>query len=227
MPPCRSPPWPIDAARWVGDMSRGTGAWVGVGEELGGLLAFSIALRIAGLKAAIAATLLFVLLDGARRLVRRRPATRVWMLSNALALAGGAIDLSAATPALIRHEAAATNLLTAAVFLYGAFGRRPLVQEVAERWHGAPYGSERSDLRAFFRAFTVVWVGCFLVKALFYLWLTAHLPLGRALALRSAIGTGSFALMILLSWRGPSLFRLCRRCGLFAPPDAGLDPMRP
>ena len=208
-------------------MSRVTGAWLGVAEELGGLLAFSVALWIAGLRAAIAATLLFVLVDGIRRLVRRRPVTRVWILSNVLALVGGTIDLGAATPVLVRYEAVATNLLTAAAFLCGAFGRRSVVQEVAERWHGAPYGAERSDLRAFFRAFTLVWAGYFVLKALLYLWLTAHLPLGRALVLRSAIGTGSFALMILLSWRGPSLFRLCRRCGLFAPSDARSGPSRP
>ncbi len=208
-------------------MSRAAGAWIGVAEELGGLLAFSIALRVAGLRTAIAVTLLFVLVDGIRRLIRRRPVTRVWILSNALALAGGAIDLSAATPVLVRYEAVATNLLTAAVFPCGAFGRRSVVQEVAERWNGAPYGAERTDLRAFFRTFTLVWAGYFLLKALLYLWLAAHLPLERALALRSVIGGGSFAPMILLSWRGPSLFRLCRRCGLFAPSAAGFGPMRP
>ena len=49
-------------------MDRATGAWIGVVEELGGLLAFSIALRLVGLRTAIAVLLLFVLADGIRRL---------------------------------------------------------------------------------------------------------------------------------------------------------------
>ena len=48
------------------------GAWVG--EEPGGLLVFWIALGVAGIRAVIAATLLFVLADGIRRLVRVVPA---------------------------------------------------------------------------------------------------------------------------------------------------------
>ncbi len=200
----------------------------GLAGEIAGLLVFWAVLWGVGLRPAIAATLGFVILDGARRMVRRRPVTRVWMLSNALALAGGAIDLWAATPFMVRYEAIGTNLLTALVFLSGAFGRTSVVQEVAEGWRGAPFEAGRPDLRAFFRAFTLVWAGYFLVKALVYLWLAAHLPLERALALRSVIGTGSFALMILLSRRGASLFRLGRRCGLFAmPAGAAVDPARP
>ena len=197
----------------------------GVAEELGGLLAFWIVLWGVGLKAAIAATLLFVLVDGTRRLVLRRPVTRIWILSNGLALAGGAVDLSATTPVMIRYEAVATNVLTGLVFLFGAFGRKSMVQEIAESWQGAPFGSDRPDLHVFFRAFTLVWAGYFFLKALVYLWLAAILPLERALSLRSLIGTVSFVLMILISRRGASLFRLGRRHGLFATPaEPGPDP---
>lgn len=186
-------------------------AVLGLAEEFGGLPAFWIVLECAGLRAAIAATLVVVVADGARRLIRRRPMTRIWMLSSALALAGGAIDLRAATPFMIRYEAVGTNLLTGLVFLIGTFGTRPLVQEVAEGWHGAPFDPGQPGLRAFFRAFTLVWAGYFVLKAGVYLWLATELPLERALALRSVIGTASLVAMILLSRRGPALFRLARR----------------
>ncbi len=200
----------------------------GLAGEMGGLLVFWVVLWGFGLRPAIAATLGFVVLDGARRLLRRTPVTRVWMLSNGLALAGGAIDLWATTPFMVRYEAIGTNLLTALLFLSGAFGRTSVVQEVAESWRGTPFEAGRPDLRAFFRAFTLVWAGYFLVKALVYLWIAAHLPLERALALRSMIGTASFALMILVSRRGAALFRLGRRCGLFAlPAAAAIDPAHP
>ena len=190
-------------------------AVLGLAEEFGGLLAFWIVLDCAGLRAAIAATLVVVAADAARRLIRRRPMTRVWMLSSALALAGGAIDLRAATPFMIRYEAVGTNLLTGLAFVIGAFGARPLVQEVAESWRGAPFDPGQPGLRAFFRAFTLVWAGYFVLKAGVYLWLAAELPLERALALRSVIGTASLVAMILLSRRGPALFRLARRHGRF------------
>ncbi len=190
-------------------------AALGLAEELGGLLAFWIVLECAGLRAAIAATLVVVVADGARRLIRRRPMTRIWMLSSTLALAGGAIDLRAATPFMIRYEAVGTNLLTGLAFLIGTFGARPLVQEVAEGWRGAAFDPGQSGLRAFFRAFTLVWAGYFVLKAGVYLWLATELPLDRALALRSVIGTASLVMMILLSRRGPALFRLARRQGRF------------
>ncbi len=181
-----------------------------LGQELGGLILFWIVLWRFGLKPAIAATLLFVILDGARRLVRGLAFPKVWILSNALALVFGIIDLCSATPFMIRYEAVLTNLVSGGVFLIGAFGSKPMIQEIAEEREGKPF-EDRPDLRLFFKAFTLVWAGYFFVKALAYVWLMRSLPLEHALAIRSVAGTASFVVMLLLSFRGRQIHALSRR----------------
>ena len=179
-------------------------------QELGGLILFWIVLWRFGLKPAIAATLLFVLIDGARRLVGGIGFPKVWMLSNALALAFGLIDLRAATAFMIRYEAVVSNVIAGVVFLVGAFGRKPMIQEIAEERQGSPF-EDRADLRVFFRAFTLVWAGYFFVKALAYVWLARSMPLEHALTVRSVAGTASFVVMLLISFRGRQIHALCRR----------------
>lgn len=181
-----------------------------LGQELGGLILFWIVLWRFGLKPAIAATLLFVLIDGARRLIRGIPFPKIWILSNVLAVVFGAIDLRAATPFMIRYEAVMTNLVTGIVFFIGAFGSKPMIQEIAEQRQGKAF-EDRPDLRLFFKALTLFWAGYFFVKALAYVWLMQSLPLERALAIRSITGTTSLVIMLLISFRGPQLYALSRR----------------
>jgi hypothetical protein len=69
-------------------------------------------------------------------------------------------------------------------------------------------------VRHFFRLFTLLWAAYFFVKAAVYLWLGLMLPLEQALAVRSVVGTASFAAMIGLSFQGRRLFFLCRWLGL-------------
>ena len=179
-------------------------------QELGGLILFWIVYWQFGLKPAIAATLLFVLIDGARRLIHGLAFPKVWILSNVLALIFGIIDLRSATPFMIRYEAVITNAISGAVFLVGAFGSKPMIQEIAEERQGSAF-EDRPDLRLFFKAFTLVWAGYFFVKALAYVWLMQSLPLGQALAIRSVAGTGSFVVMLLISFRGHQIYALSRR----------------
>ena len=191
-----------------------------IGGEFGGLLLYWLALWRFGVKPAIAVALAFVLLDGLRRLVTRQPVTRVWLLANGVALASGVIDLQARALFMIRYEAVASNVLTGLVFLLGAFGRRSMIQEIAESWQGGRFAGETPELRVFFRTFTLVWAGYFFVKAAVYAWLITILPLERALAIRAVAGTSSFVVMILLSRQGKAIFRLSRRLGLFRPRPA-------
>ena len=184
-------------------------------QELGGVILFWIVLREFGLKPAIAATTLFVLLDGARRRLRGLPLTKIWMLSNTLALVCGVIDLRAATPFMIRYEAVLTNLVTGTVFLIGAFGSKPMIQEIAEDWQGSALITD-PDLRTFFRAFTLVWTAYFFIKAVAYLRLAQVLPFQQALAVRSVAGTASFVIMLLISMRGRQIHALTRRWNLLS-----------
>ncbi len=182
-------------------------------QEFGGAILFWIVLRRFGLKAAILATILFVLVDGARRLLRRLPISKIWALSNALVLVCGLIDLRAASPFMIRYEAVLTNLITGTVFLIGAFGKKPMTQEIAEDWQGRPFDADL-DLRLFFKAFTLVWAAYFFVKAAAYLWLAQVLPLQQALAVRSLAGTASLVVMLLVSMRGRQIYALSVRWNL-------------
>ncbi len=179
-------------------------------QEFGGVILFWIVLRQFGLKPAIAATMLFVLLDGARRRLRGLTFTKIWILSNTLVLVCGVIDLRAASPFMIRYEAVLTNLITGTVFLIGAFGSKPMTQEIAEDWQGAPFEAG-AGRRLFFKAFTLVWAGYFFIKALAYLWLAQVLPFQQALAVRSVAGTASFVVMVLISMQGRQIYVLAQR----------------
>lgn len=181
--------------------------------EFGGVILFWIMLWQFGLRPAIAATILFVLIDGSRRLVRHLPVTRVWIFANALTLLFGAIDLHAATPFMIRYEGMIGNVVIGLVFTAGAFGRKPMIQEIAEERQGEAF-ADRPDVRRFFKAFTLVWAGYFFAKALAYLWIMQSFPLGQALAIRSVVGTGSFVVMLLISSRGRRLYDMSRRWNL-------------
>ncbi len=177
------------------------------------MILFWIMLWQFGLRPAIAATVLFVLVDGTRRLVRHVTVTRVWIFSNALTLVFGAIDLHAATPFMIRYEATISNVIIGMVFLAGSFGTKPMIQEIAEERQGETF-ENRPDVRRFFMVFTLVWAGYFFVKALAYLWIMQSFPLAQALAIRSVAGTSSFVIMLLVSSRGRRLYDMSRRWNL-------------
>ncbi len=180
--------------------------------EFGPLIVFwALALGF-NTKTAIAGSLLTILVASGLKLYRRQSFTRLYLIVSALTLAFGAVDLCVATPFLLVYEAPITNVLTGAAFVVGAFGEKPMVQELAEKRADIP---QTQEMRRFFRLFTLVWAAYFLLKAAFYLWLAATLPLKEALALRSVLGSLSLGLMIALSvTQGRRLFFLARRLRL-------------
>jgi intracellular septation protein A len=181
--------------------------------EFGPLLVFwALALSL-GVKAAIAGSLTTILVDGVWRLWRGRPFTQLYVIVSALTLAFGAVDLCVATPFLLVYEAPITNALTGAAFVYGAFGARPMLMEVAAARPGVSF-PDTGETRRFFRLFTFAWAVYFFLKSGGYLWLAATLPLTQALALRSVLGGISLGVMTALSvTQGRRLFFLCRRLG--------------
>jgi intracellular septation protein A len=180
--------------------------------EFGTLIVFWVVLYSAGIKAAIAATVAFILVDGAYRWWRKIPVTRIYLLTSALAVAFGCVDLLATNPFMIKYEAVITNIATGIFFVAGARGEKSLIQEVAEKRNTFP---DRADVRQFFRLFTLFWAAYFFVKAAIYLWLGMTLPLERALALRAVLGGVSLACMFAISiFLGRPLFFLCRYLGL-------------
>jgi intracellular septation protein A len=185
--------------------------------EFGPLIAFWVVVLLFGVKAAIAVSVSVILLDGAYKLWRRKPITRLYIVVSALTLGFGAIDLYVATPFMLVYEAPITNALTGAAFVVGAFGEKPMLEEVAEQRPGADF-PRIPEVRRFFRLFTLVWAAYFFLKAAAYLYIAAHWPLTQAMAIRSVGGSISLGVMIALSTtQGRRLFFLFRWLGWLGP----------
>ncbi len=101
------------------------------------------------------------------------------------------------------------------MFAIGAFGRKPLVQDIGKQRQGYPFPTDRDDLRTFFRAYTWIWAAYFAVRAFVWLWMALHLLAARAHALQGILGPVTLFLMIALSFQGQRLFRGSNRLGLF------------
>ncbi len=188
--------------------------------EFGPLIVFWALALTLGSKAAIAGSVAYILADAAWRYRRRLPVTRLYMFSSALTVMFGAIDLFAVTPFMLKYESVLTNIATGVAFVVGARGAKPMLQELAEqRGSVLPEGA---DIRRFFQIFTLLWAAYFFIKAAFYTWLGAVLPLTEAMAVRSVGGGVSLGLMIALSvTQGRRLFFLCRWLRLLPPAPAG------
>jgi intracellular septation protein A len=180
--------------------------------ELAPLLVFWVVDWLAGLKPAIAFAVASILLDAGWRLWRRLPFTHLYLMTSGLVVLFGAIDLWSASPFMLKYEATLTNVATGAAFVVGARGRRPLLQEIAER-QGDDFG-DGPDIRRFFQLFTLFWAGYFFLKAAAYLAIGQMFPMERAMAIRSIGGGISLGVMVLVSTQAPRLFALCRHLGL-------------
>lgn len=189
-----------------------------------GPLALFWALNVTfGVKVAIVGAILSIVLDSAWRWSRGHAFTRLYKLTSGLTLVFGAVDLVAATPFMLKYEAVVTNLFVGAAFAYGAFGEKPMLQEVAERREGALPNTP--EVRRFFQLFTLAWAVYFVAKAALYFYLALIMPLAEAIAWRSVVGGVSLGLMTLVSvTQGRRLFFLCRRLRLLparSPAEAG------
>jgi intracellular septation protein A len=186
--------------------------------EFGPLIVFWAIVLSFGVKPAIAGSLAYIVADGLWRYRRHVAMTRLYIFSSVLTLMFGAIDLFAATPFMLKYESVATNIATGTAFIVGARGAKPMLQEVAEKQRNLTF-PEGADVRRFFRLFTLLWAVYFFVKAAFYFWMGAILPLTEAMAVRSIVGSASLGLMIALSvTQGRRLFFLCRWLRLLPPP---------
>jgi intracellular septation protein A len=200
--------------------------------EFGPLLVFWALAATLGVKPAILNSILFIAADAAWRRVKRLAFTRLYLLTSALTLVFGLVDLASTSPFMLKYEAVITNAATGLAFVAGDMGEKPIIQEVAEQRGETFVATE--EVRAFFRLFTLVWAAYFVLKAAAYLWMAWTLPMLEAMALRSVGGGVSLGLMIAVSvTQGRRLFFLCRRLGLLPKPDepapsaGGLPASRP
>ncbi len=197
-------------------MNRSLATLCGLFHTFGGLVLYWTVMLAFGVRPAIATALLFMVLEGAWRLLTHRPFPPLWLLANGAALVFGCIDLWARTPFMLRYEGAILNLLTATVFAAGASGREPLVMAFARR-RRPDIPVERPEIVRFFRAFTCAWALYFVARATAFLWIMTTFPLIQATAIRTVVAWASLGAMLLLSINGRHVFDLCQRLGFFHP----------
>ena len=191
--------------------------------EFGPLIVFLVVSARFGVKPAIALSILTVVGESAWRWRRGETFTRLYLLVSGLTLVFGAVDLYAASPFMLKYEAVNTNVATGIAFVFGAFGEKPMLQELAEQRAAIPV-AVTAEIRRFFQLFTLLWAAYFFAKAALYLWLGLIMPLTEAIALRSLIGGVSLALLSAISiTQGRRLFFLCRRLGLLPSPTPTLE----
>lgn len=187
--------------------------------EFGPLIVFWALAATLGVKPAIAGSILFIVAEAVWRRRKGLAFTRLYLLTSSLTLVFGLIDLAAATPFMLKYEAAVSNVAVGLAFVAGAMGEKPILQEAAEQ-RASETIPDTGEIRAFFRLFTLVWAGYFFVKAVFYVWIVWTLPMLEAMAIRSVVGSVTLGLMIALSvTQGRRFFFLCRRLGLLPKPE--------
>ena len=165
--------------------------------EFGPLIVFWALAATLGVKPAILGSILFIVADAAWRWLRGLTFTRLYLLVSALTLVFGLIDLASTSPFMLKYEAAISNAATGLVFVAGALGDKPIMQEAAEQ-RGQSFVVTK-EIRAFFRLFTLVWAAYFFLKAALFAWMAWTMPMLEAMALRSVIGGVSLGLMIAVS----------------------------
>jgi intracellular septation protein A len=187
--------------------------------EFGPLIIFWTLAATLGVKPAILGSILFIVGDAVWRWRKGLKFTRLYLLVSTLTLVFGLIDLASTSPFMLKYEAAVSNVATGIIFVIGALGEKPIMQEAAEqRGHSFVVTKE---IRSFFRLFTLVWAAYFFLKAVLFGWMAWTMPMLEAMALRSIVGSGSLGLMIAVSvTQGRRLFFVCRRLGLLPKPRA-------
>lgn len=199
------------------------GRWLGLARfamaEFGPLIVFYALLAAFGLKPAIAGSLVFIVADMLRRGLRGIGLTRIYIMSAALTVAFGAIDLAVRTPFMLSYESVFSSTVLGLFFVAGARGRRPMIQEFAEQRQGHAFPA-RPDVVWFFRLLTLMWAASFFLKAAFYLWLARTRPVAEAMAIRAVVGPATLGAMFLISFQGRRLFALLTRLGWLPAPAA-------
>jgi uncharacterized membrane protein len=194
--------------------------------NFGPLLAFYAGYYAFGLLGGIAAGVLWVVAELAVTAWKRERPTRLFVMTAALTVGFGAVDLLLQKSVLFRYESVITNVLVGAYFGSSLRGPKTLIQEFYER--SLPAGTApKPHVVVYLRGLTVVWTAYFFVKAAVYGWLSTRYPLEEAMAVRGVVGPVSFGAMFVVERvvRGP-VSKFAARRGWLGPitgePEAGL-----
>ncbi len=184
----------------------------GAAFDFGGIIVFYVLLWTAGLKPAIAGTLVFLAIDFVRRRRKHLGFPRIYVLSSALVIVFGFIDLASSSPFMIKFEAPISSFAVGLMFALGARGKS-IIEEILEQQ--APDAVDGSpEMRRFFQLMTAMWAAYFFLKAAVYLWIGQIMTIERALEVRPIISFASLGVMVLICAQGRLLFALCERLHL-------------
>ena len=184
----------------------------GAAFDFGGIIVFYVLLWTAGLKPAIAGTLVFLAIDFVRRRRKGLGFPRIYVLSSALVIVFGFIDLASSSPFMIKYEAPISSFAVGLMFALGARGKSIIEEILEQQAPGAV--DEGPEMRRFFQLMTAMWAAYFFLKAGVYLWLGEIMTIERALEVRPIISFASLGVMILICTQGRLLFALCERLHL-------------
>lgn len=165
-------------------------------QNFGPLIIFLVAKNMAGLKPAIAATVVWSIGELAYVIGwKREKPTQFFYFSVGTTLLFGWVDLYSDNPFLFRYEAVLTNILTGLYFGATVFVGKPLIQEFAERTQADD--AKTPGAKIYLRYLTMVWSGYFFVKAAIYFCLgTSDLSIERVTVIRSVLGPVSFICLL-------------------------------
>ena len=196
--------------------------------DFGGVIVFYALLATLGLRAAIAGTLVFVPIDAFRRHKLGIGFPRLYILTTAMVLVFGSIDVFSKQPFMLKYEGAVTETIVGIAFAIGSRGRSIIEELVLQQQPDLSF----PHLRRFFQLITRTWAIYYLCMACFFLWVSQHFTLVHAVGVRqvsSLVGAGAMALF---SFSGRFAFRTYQMLGLLPkdpeiPVDAAAAPTPP
>lgn len=189
--------------------------------DFGGVIVFYLLLWILGLRAAIVGTLVFVPFDAYRRHKLHIGFPRLYVLSTAMVLIFGSIDVFSKQPFMLRYEGVVTETIVGIAFAIGSRGRSIIEELVVQQQpdFSLPH------MRRFFQLITRCWSIYYFCMAAFFLWVSQHFTLVHAVGVRQVASLiGAFA-MALFSFSGGFAFGLFQMLGLLPRDQAEKQPV--
>ncbi len=176
--------------------------------DFGGILVFYALMWLVGIKAAIAGTLVFVVADIWRRRRQRIGFPRLYVLTTALAIVFGSIDLVSKTPFMLKYEGAVSTAVVGIAFALGARGTS-IIEELVVQKSGAD-AIDFPHANRFFSLLTATWAAYYLCMSVFYAWIGITFPYKRAILIRQVASFVGLGAMMLVSVNGKLLYGVFR-----------------
>ncbi|WP_413581510.1 septation protein IspZ [Bdellovibrio sp. HCB288] len=164
-------------------------------ENFGSIILFQITQHFYGLKPAIAAALVFSVVQIILLKLKKRHFNSFMIISFVLICGFGLVDLLSTNNEFFKYESGILSLLMGAYFGASLFRPKSLVEEVSEQ-QGRVSTEPSPDKTFFFRLITLFWLIYFVAKALIYFWIALNSSIEVSFIFRMIFGTGSFYILL-------------------------------